>query len=221
MRSYFTISGSPLTEAIGAHALAHAPAILQRLREVAHAQSRAAHAIHGRASRRARLGAARRRHDVFPVVARWARCAPAVRGAGEGGRAGGARATASTCRRTCAWDSARCAAAMRTRSRSSAACSRGSSYQSSGRGGFLCEIVPPGRGGRSRGAAAARRVRRPAALIELCSDGIRKCVTAHFCCSLPSHEHALDHFQHLHHRIAWAPASRCCRGETRACRAPR
>jgi aspartate/methionine/tyrosine aminotransferase len=37
MRSYFTISGSPLTEAIGAHALEHAPAILGRLREVASA----------------------------------------------------------------------------------------------------------------------------------------------------------------------------------------
>jgi aspartate/methionine/tyrosine aminotransferase len=37
LRSYFTISGSPLTEAIGAHALAHAPAILERLREVARA----------------------------------------------------------------------------------------------------------------------------------------------------------------------------------------
>lgn len=37
MRSYFTISGSPLTEAVGAHALAHVPAILERLREVAHA----------------------------------------------------------------------------------------------------------------------------------------------------------------------------------------
>jgi len=37
LRSYFTISGSPLTEAVGAHALAHAPAILQRLREVARA----------------------------------------------------------------------------------------------------------------------------------------------------------------------------------------
>jgi aspartate/methionine/tyrosine aminotransferase len=35
MRSYFTISGSPLTEAIGAHALEHAPAILDRLRELA------------------------------------------------------------------------------------------------------------------------------------------------------------------------------------------
>jgi aspartate/methionine/tyrosine aminotransferase len=35
LRSYFTISGSPLTEAVGAHALAHAPAILQRLRDVA------------------------------------------------------------------------------------------------------------------------------------------------------------------------------------------
>jgi aspartate/methionine/tyrosine aminotransferase len=35
MRSYFTISGSPLTEAIGAHALAHAPAIIARLSEVA------------------------------------------------------------------------------------------------------------------------------------------------------------------------------------------
>ncbi|MEO8018919.1 MAG: pyridoxal phosphate-dependent aminotransferase [Pseudomonadota bacterium] len=35
MRSYFTISGSPLTEAIGTQALANAPAILQRLREVA------------------------------------------------------------------------------------------------------------------------------------------------------------------------------------------
>ncbi len=36
LRSYFTISCSPLTEAIGAHALANAPAILQRLRGVAH-----------------------------------------------------------------------------------------------------------------------------------------------------------------------------------------
>jgi aspartate/methionine/tyrosine aminotransferase len=35
LRSYFTISGSPLTEALGAHALANAPAILERLREVA------------------------------------------------------------------------------------------------------------------------------------------------------------------------------------------
>jgi aspartate/methionine/tyrosine aminotransferase len=34
-RSYFTISGSPLTEALGAHALAQAPTILGRLREVA------------------------------------------------------------------------------------------------------------------------------------------------------------------------------------------
>jgi aspartate/methionine/tyrosine aminotransferase len=37
LRSYFTISGSPLTEAVGAHALAHAPAILGRLRAVARA----------------------------------------------------------------------------------------------------------------------------------------------------------------------------------------
>jgi aspartate/methionine/tyrosine aminotransferase len=37
LRSYFTISSSPLTEAIGAHALAHAPVILQRLRDVARA----------------------------------------------------------------------------------------------------------------------------------------------------------------------------------------
>jgi aspartate/methionine/tyrosine aminotransferase len=37
MRSYFTISCSPLTEAMGAHALENAPAILQRLRDVAHA----------------------------------------------------------------------------------------------------------------------------------------------------------------------------------------
>jgi aspartate/methionine/tyrosine aminotransferase len=36
-RSYFTISGSPLTEAIGALALANAATILGRLREVAHA----------------------------------------------------------------------------------------------------------------------------------------------------------------------------------------
>ena len=35
LRSYFTISGSPLTEAIGAHALANAPAIIERLRSVA------------------------------------------------------------------------------------------------------------------------------------------------------------------------------------------
>jgi aspartate/methionine/tyrosine aminotransferase len=37
MRSYFTISGSPLTEAIGAHALAHAPEIIARLSQVARA----------------------------------------------------------------------------------------------------------------------------------------------------------------------------------------
>jgi aspartate/methionine/tyrosine aminotransferase len=36
LRSYFTISGSPLTEAIGAHALAHASRIIARLTEVAH-----------------------------------------------------------------------------------------------------------------------------------------------------------------------------------------
>jgi len=35
LRSYFTISGSPLTEAIGAHALSHAPAIIARLTQVA------------------------------------------------------------------------------------------------------------------------------------------------------------------------------------------
>jgi aspartate/methionine/tyrosine aminotransferase len=34
LRSYFTISGSPLTEAIGAHALAHAGEILARLKAV-------------------------------------------------------------------------------------------------------------------------------------------------------------------------------------------
>ena len=34
LRSYFTISGSPLTEAIGAHALAHADEIIARLRSV-------------------------------------------------------------------------------------------------------------------------------------------------------------------------------------------
>jgi aspartate/methionine/tyrosine aminotransferase len=34
LRSYFTISGSPLTEAVGAHALAHAGEILARLRAV-------------------------------------------------------------------------------------------------------------------------------------------------------------------------------------------
>ena len=37
LRSYFTISGSPLTEAIGAHALAHAHAVLGRLRSVSQA----------------------------------------------------------------------------------------------------------------------------------------------------------------------------------------
>lgn len=37
LRSYFTISCSPLTEAVGAHALAHAPEILRRLRETARA----------------------------------------------------------------------------------------------------------------------------------------------------------------------------------------
>jgi aspartate/methionine/tyrosine aminotransferase len=35
LRSYFTISGSPLTDAIGAHALTHAPVIFERLRAVA------------------------------------------------------------------------------------------------------------------------------------------------------------------------------------------
>jgi aspartate/methionine/tyrosine aminotransferase len=35
LRSYFTISSSPLTEAVAAHALAHAEALLSRLREVA------------------------------------------------------------------------------------------------------------------------------------------------------------------------------------------
>jgi aspartate/methionine/tyrosine aminotransferase len=37
LRSYFTISSSPLTEAIAAHALTHAGAVLARLREVAQA----------------------------------------------------------------------------------------------------------------------------------------------------------------------------------------
>jgi aspartate/methionine/tyrosine aminotransferase len=37
MRSYFTISGSPITEALGAHSLGSAATILQRLREVAQA----------------------------------------------------------------------------------------------------------------------------------------------------------------------------------------
>jgi aspartate/methionine/tyrosine aminotransferase len=35
LRSYFTISSSPLTEALGTHALAHVEALLSRLREVA------------------------------------------------------------------------------------------------------------------------------------------------------------------------------------------
>lgn len=34
LRSYFTISGSPLTEAVGAHALLHAPEILAKLKSV-------------------------------------------------------------------------------------------------------------------------------------------------------------------------------------------
>jgi aspartate/methionine/tyrosine aminotransferase len=37
LRSYFTVSSSPLTEAIAAHALAHAGTVLARLREVAQA----------------------------------------------------------------------------------------------------------------------------------------------------------------------------------------
>jgi aspartate/methionine/tyrosine aminotransferase len=37
LRSYFTISGSPLTEAVGAHALAHAQPILERLQRVSRA----------------------------------------------------------------------------------------------------------------------------------------------------------------------------------------
>jgi aspartate/methionine/tyrosine aminotransferase len=37
LRSYFTISGSPLTEAVGAHALAHVETILGRLRTVSQA----------------------------------------------------------------------------------------------------------------------------------------------------------------------------------------
>ena len=37
MRSYFTISGSPLTEAIGAHVLAHKDAVLARLQSVSRA----------------------------------------------------------------------------------------------------------------------------------------------------------------------------------------
>jgi len=37
LRSYFTISGSPLTEAIGAHALTHADQVLGRLRSVSQA----------------------------------------------------------------------------------------------------------------------------------------------------------------------------------------
>lgn len=37
LRSYFTISGSPLTEAVGAHALAHAGEILARLKSVSDA----------------------------------------------------------------------------------------------------------------------------------------------------------------------------------------
>jgi DNA-binding transcriptional MocR family regulator len=37
LRSYFTISGSPLTEAIGAHVLAHADQVLARLQRVSRA----------------------------------------------------------------------------------------------------------------------------------------------------------------------------------------
>jgi aspartate/methionine/tyrosine aminotransferase len=36
LRSYFTISGSPLTEAVGAHVLAHAGEVLSRLQSVSH-----------------------------------------------------------------------------------------------------------------------------------------------------------------------------------------
>ncbi len=87
LRSYFTISGSPLTEAIGAHALAHADAILGRLRVGVPGQSRVAHEVHARASRGTGLDAARRRDHVFPMVAGWTRCAAAVRGVGQGRRA--------------------------------------------------------------------------------------------------------------------------------------
>ena len=60
MRSYFTISGSPLTEAIGAHALAHATEIIARLHAGGARQPRAAHAVHGRASRAPWTGRRRR-----------------------------------------------------------------------------------------------------------------------------------------------------------------
>jgi aspartate/methionine/tyrosine aminotransferase len=90
LRSYFTISGSPLTEAVGAHALAHAPVILQRLRDVARANLELLTRFMEEHRAGARLGAARRRHHVFPLASRWPRFAPVVRSAGEGGRAGGA-----------------------------------------------------------------------------------------------------------------------------------
>ena len=118
LRSYFTISGSPLTEAIGAHALAHAPVIL------AAAARRGARAI-SRCSRGSwrnieRCSAGRRRPAaprVSPgcaMAATRGRCARRWRRRACWRR----RAIASTCRRTFAWGLARCAVAMRMRSRS-------------------------------------------------------------------------------------------------------
>jgi hypothetical protein len=98
LRSYFTISGSPLTEAIGARAGACGPDPRAASIRVA-GQSFIAEQVHAPASRRARLDRRPAAH-VLSLAARRPRCASAVRGAGEGRRVGGARRL-PTCRRTC------------------------------------------------------------------------------------------------------------------------
>ena len=123
LRSYFSISCSILNEAIGAHALANADAILGRLETVARANL-------------ALLTSFMRKHaDVigFPAPAGGTTCFPCFRD-GRDARPSAPRsrrkacssrpATVSTCRPTCAWASARSARATRRRWRSSGACWR-------------------------------------------------------------------------------------------------
>ncbi len=92
-RSYFTISNSPLTEALGALALANMRTVILRAAARGRAgQSRAAHEVHGRRiASEIEFAPPAGGTTCFPQAARWPRRAAALRSAGPGRRAGRAR----------------------------------------------------------------------------------------------------------------------------------
>jgi hypothetical protein len=217
LRSYFTISGSPLTEAVGAHALAHAPAILQRLRQVARANL----VLLARfmEENRSVLGWAPPAGGTtcFPWLRDGSDSRPVCEALAKAGVLVGARRLLRHAGAHARGFSAPCAPGMQTHSKSSARCSRSASYQSFAPGRILCEIIPPCRGGDSevRQQRVSSQACRFDRALQRCHQEMRH---APFLLLAAIHEHAFDDFQHLHDVRRWESASRCCRDGNRACR---